>query len=117
MLFVGYKKCSTSNKAQAWLDAQGIAYTFRDIKGDNPNLEELALWHKQSGQPLKRLFNTSGMLYRELQLKDRLPQMSEQEQLQLLASNGMLVKRPIAVAAGFVMFGFKEDVWEKALKK
>ena len=115
MLFVGYKKCSTSNKAQQWLDNQNVEYTFRDIKGENPTLEELYDWYKKSGQPLKRMFNTSGMLYKELSLKDKLPTMSEEEQLQLLSTNGMLVKRPILVKEDKVVFGFDQQKWQDAI--
>lgn len=116
MIFVGYPKCSTSNKAQAWLDAHGIPYTFRHIKDEQPTLDELAAWQARSGLPLKRFFNTSGLKYKELQLKDRLPTMSEQEQLALLATDGMLVKRPIVVDDAFVLVGFKETEWTKLLK-
>ena len=115
MLFVGYPRCSTSNKAQAWLDAKGISYEFRHMKDENPGVEELKRWHSVSGLPLKKFFNTSGMLYKELGLKDKLPQMSEEEQLALLATNGLLVKRPILVGDGFVLVGFKEKDWEEKL--
>ena len=116
MLFVGYPKCSTSNKAQAWLDANGIPYQFRHIKDDHPTLAELRLWHEKSGLPLKKFFNTSGKLYKEMQLKDKLPGLSEEEQLQLLASDGLLVKRPILVAEDFVLVGFQEADWTAKLK-
>jgi len=111
MVFVGYPKCSTSNKAQAWVDGKGIPYTFRHIKEQNPSLEELTDWYRRSGLPLKRFFNTSGVLYKQLQLKDKLPAMSEEEQLRLLATDGLLVKRPILVSDDFVLVGFREAEW------
>ena len=117
MLFVCYPKCTTCQKAQKWLDGQGTAYTVRHIKEANPTREELELWWKRSGLPLKRFFNTSGLQYKALELKDKLPAMTEEEQLALLASDGMLVKRPILVEEGFVLVGFKEGEWEAALKK
>ena len=116
MVFVGYPRCSTSNRAQAWLDENGIEYEFRHIKDSNPSVQELRAWHEKSGLPLKRFFNTSGLLYKELKLKDRLPSMSEDEQLELLATNGMLVKRPVLVADDFVLVGFKQADWEAKLK-
>lgn len=116
MIFIGYPKCSTSNKAQAWVDAKGIPYTYRHIKDERPTAEELAAWQEKSGLPLKRFFNTSGLKYKEFQLKDKLPLMSEQEQLELLASDGMLVKRPIAVGDDFVLVGFREAEWAEKLK-
>ena len=115
MTFIGYRKCSTSNRAQSWLDAHGISYEFRDIRENNPKLDELKEWALKSGQPLKSLFNTSGMLYREMGLKGRISSMSNEELLCLLSENGMLVKRPVIVSEGFVMFGFKEDKWGTAL--
>ena len=115
MLAVCYPRCSTCKKAVKWLEDNGIEYTYRDIKEENPTEEELREWHKMSGLPLKRFFNTSGMLYRDMQLKDKLPSMSEDEMFKLLASDGLLVKRPIAVADGKVLVGFKEAEWE-ALK-
>ena len=115
MLFVEYPKCTTFKKAKKWLDEQGIEYIDRHIKEENPTVEELKKWHKISGLPLKRFFNTSGMLYRELGLKDRLPDMSEEEQYELLASDGMLVKRPLLVGENFVLTGFKEVQWEEAV--
>ena len=115
MLAVCYPRCSTCKKAVKWLEDNGIDYTYRDIKEDNPTEEELREWHATSGLPLKRFFNTSGMLYRDMQLKDKLPSMSEDEMFKLLASDGLLVKRPIAVADGKVLVGFKEAEWE-ALK-
>ena len=115
MLAVCYPRCSTCKKAVKWLEDNGIEYTYRDIKEDNPTEEELREWHATSGLPLKRFFNTSGMLYRDMQLKDKLPSMNEDEMFKLLASDGLLVKRPIAVADGKVLVGFKEAEWE-ALK-
>lgn len=116
MIFVGYPKCSTSNKAQAWLDANGIAYTFRHIKDEPPTVQELSDWQARSGLPVKRFFNTSGLKYKELQLKDKLPAMTEAEQLSLLATDGMLVKRPIVVSDDFVLVGFREAEWAEKLK-
>lgn len=115
MLFVWYPKCSTCQKAKAWLDACGFAYEARDIKTENPTLDELRKWYQMSGLELKRFFNTSGMLYKEMKLKDRLPAMTEEEQLALLASDGMLVKRPIVISEDRVLVGFKEKEWESAL--
>ena len=115
MLFVCYPKCSTCRKAQAWLDSHGLTYPLRDIKEENPTREELAEWHGRSGLPLRKLFNTSGLLYKSLALKDRLPGMSEDEQLDLLASDGMLVKRPILVTETAVLVGFREADWTAAL--
>lgn len=113
MLFIQYPPCSTCQKAKKWLDANGIVYTDRHIKEDNPTYEELKAWYKTSGLPLKRFFNTSGLLYKSMNLKDRLPSMSEEEQLRLLATDGMLVKRPIVVKDDIVLTGFKENEWEK----
>ena len=113
MLFLEYPPCSTCKKAKAWLDENGIDYSARHIKDENPSYDELKLWYERSGLPLKRFFNTSGLLYKELQLKDKLPSMSEEEQFALLATNGMLVKRPIAVAEDAVLVGFKEAEWEE----
>ena len=115
MIFICYPKCTTCQKAKKWLDANGVAYTERHIKNDNPTVEELKAWQKQSGLPLRKFFNTSGLQYKALRLKDRLPTMSEEEQLALLASDGMLVKRPILVGEGLVLVGFKEDAWRAAL--
>jgi len=115
MLFVCYEKCSTCKKAAKWLDERGVNYEVRDIKGDNPTEAELRKWHKTSGLPLRRFFNTSGMLYREMNLSAKLPEMSEDEQFKLLSSDGMLVKRPILVGDGFVLVGFKEKEWEQHL--
>ena len=115
MLFVHYPKCSTCKKARAWLDGQGVEYTERHIVENNPSEDELRAWHKTSGLPLRRFFNTSGMLYREMALKDKLPSMSEDEMFELLATNGMLVKRPILVLDDTVRVGFKEADWAQAL--
>lgn len=117
MLFVGYKKCSTSAKAESFLTAKGISYEFRDIKGQNPAFTELNNWYQLSGLPLKRLFNTTGMLYKEMNLKERLPSMTEEEQLQLLATDGMLVKRPVLVTENKVLFGFREAEWTALINK
>ena len=117
MLFVCYPKCSTCQKARKALDERGIQYELRDIKLDNPSEEELRAWHKKSGLPLRRFFNTSGMLYRSLELKDRLPDMSEEEMFELLASDGMLVKRPLLITKDKVLPGFKEADWEEAVLK
>ena len=116
MLFVCYPKCSTCKKARKWLDESGVEYTLRDIKTDNPTAEELKTWWKISGLPLKRFFNTSGNIYKEMKLKDKLPEMSEEEQLALLATDGMLVKRPILVGEDKVLVGAKEKEWEEYLK-
>lgn len=111
MLFIEYPKCSTCQKAKKWLDANGIAYEDRNIVEENPSAEELREWQRRSGLPLKRFFNTSGMKYKELNLKDRLPQMTEDEQFALLATDGMLVKRPLLVDGDRVLPGFKEKEW------
>ena len=116
MLFVCYPKCTTCQKAKAFLDATGAEYTLRDIKLENPNRQELAEWYERSGLPLKKFFNTSGLQYKALELKDKLPTMTAEEQLDLLASDGMLVKRPILVGNDFVLVGFKQEQWEAALK-
>lgn len=115
MLFVGYPKCSTCRKAKQWLESSGAAFDERHIKDQAPTYEELKAWHALSGLPLKRFFNTSGQLYKSLALKDKLPSMSEEEQLTLLASDGMLVKRPILVGGTFVLTGFREAEWAAAL--
>ena len=115
VLFVEYPKCSTCQKAKKWLDQHGVAYEDRHIKEQNPTEEELKEWYSRSGLPLRKFFNTSGMLYKSLQLKEKLPQMSEEEQLRLLATDGMLVKRPLIVMEDRVLVGFKEAEWEKAL--
>ena len=111
--FICYPKCTTCQRAQKWLEDKGLKYELRDIKADNPTLEELTEWHQKSGLPLKRFFNTSGLLYKSLDLKNRLPDMSQDEQLGLLSTDGMLVKRPILIGDGFVLVGFKESEWEK----
>ena len=116
MLFICYPKCSTCLKAKKYLDDHGISYTLRDIKLENPTREELACWQEKSGLPLRRFFNTSGLQYRALELKDRLPGMSEDEMLDLLASDGMLVKRPLLVMENQVLVGFKEKEWEAVLE-
>lgn len=115
MLFVEYPKCTTCKKAKKWLDDRGETYTDRHIKEENPTLEELKEWHKRSGLPLKKFFNTSGMLYKEMGLKDKLPSMTEDEQYALLAQDGMLVKRPILVSEEWVLVGFKEKEWQEKL--
>lgn len=115
MLFVCYPRCSTCKKAQKWLDDNGISYTYRDIKEDNPSLEELTAWYKESGLDIKRFFNTSGQLYKSMQLKDKLPGMTPEEKLRLLSTDGMLVKRPILVCSDVVLVGFKEQEWANTL--
>ncbi len=115
MLFICYPKCSTCQKARAWLDYRGITYTFRDIKEDRPSAQELAAWHRLSGLPLKRFFNTSGLAYRALGLSDKLPDMPETEQIALLATDGMLVKRPLLIGDDFVLTGFREKDWADRL--
>lgn len=115
MLFLEYPPCSTCKKAKAWLDENNVEYEARHIKEDNPTYEELKCWYERSGLPLKRFFNTSGLVYKALELKDKLPSMSEEEQLRLLASDGMLVKRPLLVAEDFVLVGFREKEWQKRL--
>lgn len=117
MVFVCYPKCTTCQKAQKWLDGQGASYEIRHIKEDNPTRAELEQWWKASGLPLKRFFNTSGLQYKALGLKDKLPSMSEDEQLDLLSTDGMLVKRPILVGEGFALPGFKQAEWEQALNQ
>ena len=114
-LFLEYPKCSTCKKAKAWLDAAGAAYADRDIVADNPTADELRRWHELSGLPLRRFFNTSGMLYREMGLSEKLPSMTDEAQYALLATNGMLVKRPLLVTDETVIPGFKEDAWAEAL--
>ena len=115
MLFLCYPKCSTCQKARKWLDEHGIKYTERHIVEKNPTYDELKVWYQQSGLPIKKFFNTSGMLYKEQKLKDQLPDMSEEEQLRLLATNGMLVKRPLIVKENLVLTGFKEKEWTEKL--
>ena len=113
MLFLQYPPCSTCQKAKKWLDAKGVAYTDRHIKEHNPTYEELKAWYAMSGLPLKKFFNTSGLVYKSLGLKDKLPTMTEDEQLRLLATDGMLVKRPLVIGEDFVLTGFKEKDWEE----
>ena len=115
MLFLEYPSCSTCKKARAWLESHGVEFTARHIKEENPNYEELKQWYTRSGLPLKKFFNTSGLLYKSLSLKDKLPTMSEEEQLQLLATDGMLVKRPLIVLEDTVLTGFREADWEEVL--
>ena len=113
MIFLQYPPCSTCRKAKQWLDDHGVAYTDRHIKENNPTYEELKAWYERSGLPLKRFFNTSGLLYKSMNLREKLPQMSEEEQLRLLATDGMLVKRPLVIKEDVVLTGFKEADWEK----
>lgn len=115
MLFICYPKCSTCQKAKAWLQERGVAFDERDIKQDNPTEQELRAWHEKSGLPLKRFFNTSGLQYKALGLKDKLPAMTEDEQYALLATDGMLVKRPLLVGDDFAIPGFKEAAWTEVL--
>lgn len=117
MLFICYARCSTCQKARKWLDEKGISYTFRDIKTDNPSYEELAKWYRMSHLPLKRFFNTSGAAYHSLALKDRLSSMNEQQSLELLATDGMLVKRPLLIGHELVLAGFDEQEWTEKLAK
>ena len=117
MQFICYPKCSTCAKAQKWLDENGVEYDFRDIKLNNPKIDELAQWYETSGLEIKKFFNTSGLLYKELKLKDRLPQMSDDEKLALLSSDGMIVKRPLLIGDDFVLVGFKEKEWAEKLGK
>lgn len=115
ILFVEYPQCSTCKKAKKWLDGHGVSYTDRHIKEENPNAGELKEWHERSGLELKKFFNTSGMLYKEMKLKDKLPGMSQEEMYELLASDGMLVKRPLVIGEDFVLVGFREAQWEERL--
>ena len=115
--FICYPKCTTCQKAKKWLDDNKIEYEFRDIKLDNPTLDELTEWYKKSGLPLKKFFNTSGLLYKSFDLKIKLPTMSEDEMLNLLATDGMLVKRPLLIGDDFVLVGFKEAEWSENLSK
>ena len=116
MLVLVYRKCSTCLKALKWLEDNNVTFTERPIKEENPTYEELKAWHQMSGLPLKKFFNTSGLIYKDLGLKDKLPTMSEEEQLQLLATNGMLVKRPLVIGEDYVLTGFKEKEWEEKMK-
>ena len=113
--FICYPKCTTCQKALRWLEDHGVAYTLRHVKEEKPSYEELKLWYAQSGLPLRKFFNTSGLLYKSLALKDKLPQMTEEEMLRLLATDGMLVKRPVLLGDGVVLVGFKEAEWAKLL--
>lgn len=115
--FICYPKCTTCQKAKKWLDDNNIEYELRDIKENNPTFEELCEWHKMSGLPLKKFFNTSGLLYKSMGLKDKLPNMSEEEQLKLLSTDGMLVKRPFLINEDFVLVGFKEKEWRVINKR
>ncbi len=114
--FICYPKCTTCQKARKWLDENNIEYEFRDIKIENPSLEELTAWYKLSGLPLRKFFNTSGLLYKSMELKTKLPNMTDEEMLALLATDGMLVKRPLAIGDDFVLVGFKEAEWVEKLK-
>lgn len=115
--FICYPKCSTCQKAQKWLDENGVKYELRDIKLDNPNADELAKWYALSGLPIKRFFNTSGLLYKSMNLKEKLPTMTESEMLELLATDGMLVKRPLLIGEDFALTGFREAEWKEKLNK
>ena len=117
MKFICYPKCTTCQKAKKWLEENNIEYELRDIKLDNPALDELKEWHKMSGLPLKKFFNTSGLLYKSLDLKNKIPTMTDDEMLTFLSSDGMLVKRPLLVGKNFVLVGFKESDWNEKLKK
>lgn len=114
--FICYPKCTTCKKAEKWLADHNVKYEMRDIKADRPSLEELSAWHKKSGLPLRKFFNTSGLLYKSLELKNKIPEMTEGEMFELLATDGMLVKRPLLISEDFVLVGFKEADWEKKLK-
>lgn len=116
MTFICYPKCTTCQKARKWLDENQITYAFRDIKTENPDYDELAAWYRLSGLPLKKFFNTSGLLYKSMELKGKLPSISEEDMLRLLATDGMLVKRPLLIGDDFVLVGFKETEWENRLK-
>ena len=115
VLFLEYPPCSTCKKAKNWLDEHGASYTARHIKEENPSYEELKLWYQRSGLPLKKFFNTSGLLYKSMELKTKLLEMPEEDQIKLLATDGMLVKRPLIIGDGFVLVGFKENEWSKIL--
>ena len=115
MIFLCYPKCTTCQKAQKWIEDRGAAYDFRDIKLQNPSADELRAWHVKSGLPLKRFFNTSGLVYKALDLKNKLPTMTQEEQYALLATDGMLVKRPMLIGNDFVLVGFKESEWTAQL--
>lgn len=115
MLFIQYPKCSTCKKAKKWLDEHNVEYTDRHIVEENPTYDEIKKWYEKSGLPLKKFFNTSGMLYKEMHLKDKLPTMSQEEQIKLLSTNGMLVKRPLIISEDKILVGFKEAEWEELL--
>jgi len=115
--FICYPKCTTCQKAKKWLDENGAEYELRNIKEENPTFDELKRWYEESGLPLKKFFNTSGLLYKSMELKDKLPLMSDEEQLKLLATDGMLVKRPLLIGGGFVLTGFREKEWQEKVKK
>ncbi len=115
LIFLHYPKCSTSQKAKKWLNLAGVGYCERHMVEQNPSAEELEFWWRISGLPLKKFFNTSGVLYKQLGLKDKLPQMSQEEQLQLLSTNGLLVKRPLLIGEDFVLLGFREEEWQNKL--
>ena len=116
MKFICYPKCTTCQKARKWLDEHGVRYEIRDIKEDNPSYDELKAWFAASGLSIRKFFNTSGLLYKSLNLKDKLPAMGEEECLKLLSTDGMLVKRPLLIGEGFILVGFKEADWGKAVK-
>ncbi len=115
--FLCYPRCTTCQKAKKWLDDNAIAYDFRDIKLNNPTAQELSAWHTKSGLPIKKFFNTSGLLYKAMELKTKLPTMTQEEQITLLATDGMLVKRPMVIGDDFVLVGFKESDWKEKLAK
>ena len=117
MLVLVYRKCSTCMKALKWLEENNVVFEERPIVEQNPTYDELKKWYEMSGLPLRKFFNTSGLLYKDMQLKDKLPEMSEEEQLRLLATNGKLVKRPLVVGDGFVLVGFREDEWRRGLRQ
>ena len=115
MIFLEYPKCSTCQKAKKWLDEHNISYIDRHIKEENPNEEELSFWIQQSGLPIKKFFNTSGLLYKSMNLKEKLPKLTEEEQISILATDGMLVKRPLIISDDFILIGFKEKEWATTL--
>lgn len=117
MIFLCYPKCTTCQKAQKWLDENGVEYTLRNIKEENPTAEELKNWHAKSSEEIKKFFNTSGLLYKSMELKNKLPSMSEADMTELLSTDGMLVKRPLLIADDFVLIGFKEAQWAEKLNK